>query len=136
MRPLTQMARLLLLLLLLFVGGTPRPNIAPAEAEREALLRRLYLDLTGVPPTPDEVADFLKDSRPDAHARQVERLLASPAYGERWAKHWLDAARFEGKDVPPPEAHHYRDWVIKAFNDSTPLDKFMREQLAGKRPVK
>jgi hypothetical protein len=136
MRSLAQLALVLPLFLLLFFGGTPRPDTVPAEADREALLRQLHLDLTGLPPTADELADFLKDSRPDAYDRQVERLLAAPTYGERWARHWLDVARFEGKDVPPSEVFRYRDWVIKAFNDNIPFDEFQREQLAGKRPLK
>jgi hypothetical protein len=114
-----------------------RKGIAPApEADRRTLLRRLSLDLTGLPPTPEEIAAFENDRRPDAYERHVERLLASPAYGERWGRHWLDVARYadsEGyeSDHVRPHAWRYRDWVVRAFNDDRPFDRFVTEQLAG-----
>ncbi len=107
------------------------------EAEHRTLLRRLYLDLLGLPPTPDETADFLQDSSPAAYEQLVDRLLASPRYGERWGRHWLDTAGFadsEGyndSDVLRPDAWKYRDYVIRAFNADKPFDRFVQEQLAG-----
>jgi hypothetical protein len=111
-------------------GLTPSP-----EADKVTLLRRLSLDLIGLPPTPDEVEAFLKDKRPDAYERQVERLLASPHYGERWGRHWLDAARYADsdgfeKDKPRP-VWFYRDWVINAVNRDLPYDQFVIDQVAG-----
>ena len=106
------------------------------DADRAALLRRLSFDLVGLPPTPEEVADFLADTAAGAVERVVDRLLASPRYGERWARHWLDVARYadsSGKEtnLPYPHAWRYRDWVIAAFNDDKPYDDFLREQIAG-----
>jgi hypothetical protein len=118
-------------------AGHEKKGIAPApEADRRTLLRRLSLDLTGLPPTPEEVAAFEADRRADAYERQVERLLASPHYGERWGRHWLDVARYadsEGyeSDHVRPYAWRYRDWVVKALNDDKPFDRFVLEQLAG-----
>jgi|GEM_PF-13933 len=105
-------------------------------ASREKLIRRAYFDLIGLPPTPEQVAAFVADSSPDAYAKVVDSLLASPAYGERWARHWLDAARFAESngyefDAFRPGAYHYRDWVIRALNDDLPYDEFVRMQLAG-----
>jgi hypothetical protein len=113
-----------------------REGLSPApEAGREALLRRLSLDLVGLPPTAEEMDAFLGDRRPDAYERQVDRLLASPHYGERWARHWLDAARYADSDGfekdKPREAWFYRDWVINAFNRDLPYDQFITEQIAG-----
>src|SRR5262249_17727888 len=101
-----------------------------------ALLRRVTFDLIGLPPTPDEIAAFLKDDRPGAFARVVERLLASPHYGERWARHWLDLVRYaetHGHEVDPdiPLAYQYRDFVIRAINDDLPFDQFVIEHIAG-----
>ena len=114
-----------------------KAGLRPAPpADRATLLRRVTLDLTGLPPTPDELDTFLNDTRPGAYERVVERLLASPYYGERWAQHWLDVARYaesngyEG-DAERPHAWRYRDWVIRAFNDDLPYDRFLTEQLAG-----
>jgi hypothetical protein len=112
-------------------GLTPSP-----EADRATLLRRLKFDLLGLPPTPEEVAAFVSDPRPDAYERLVERYLASPQYGERWARHWLDVVRFAESDgfemnQPRPDAWPYRDYVIRAFNDDKPYDRFVTEQLAG-----
>jgi mono/diheme cytochrome c family protein len=107
------------------------------EADRATLMRRAYLDLTGLPPEPDEVVRFLADSDPDAYEKMIDRLLASPRYGERWGRHWLDLAGYadsEGKreqDLPRTHAWRYRDYVIRAFNADKPYDRFLLEQLAG-----
>jgi mono/diheme cytochrome c family protein len=112
-------------------------NVQPSpEASKQTLLRRVSLDLTGLPPTPAELTDFLEDNRPDAYERVVDRLLSSPHYGERWARHWLDLARFADsdgyeKDQVRPWAWRYRNWVINAFNSDMPFDQFTVEQLAG-----
>ena len=106
------------------------------QADRRTLIRRLYFGLIGLPPPPEAVSDFLDDASPDAYERVVERLLDSPAYGERWARHWLDVARFgesQGfeRDKLRLNAWRYRDWVIDAFNRDLPYDEFARLQLAG-----
>jgi hypothetical protein len=105
------------------------------EADKATLLRRVTLDLIGLPPTPDDVATFLADDEPDAYERAVERLLASPHYGERWGRHWLDAARYADSTGFETDALRamwkYRDWVIEAFNDDLPFDEFTIKQLAG-----
>jgi hypothetical protein len=112
-------------------------GIAPSsEAARETLIRRVSIDLTGLPPTPDEVRDFLRDNRPDAYERLVDRLLDSPHYGEKWARYWLDLARYADsdgyeKDRTRPWAWRYRQWVIEALNRDLPFDEFTIEQLAG-----
>jgi hypothetical protein len=114
-----------------------KEKFAPApEADRATLLRRLCLDLLGLPPAPEELDAFLTDTRPDAYERLVDRLLASPHYGERWGRHWLDLARYADsdgyeKDNPRPHAWRYRDWVISALNRDLPFDQFTIEQLAG-----
>lgn len=105
-------------------------------ADRVSLLRRLYFDLIGLPPTPDEVAAFVSDQQSDAYERLVDRLLASPRHGERWARHWLDVVRFAETNgfetnTPRPDAYHYRDYVIRAMNADKPFDRFVFEQLAG-----
>jgi hypothetical protein len=105
-------------------------------ADRVALVRRLYLDLHGLPPTPDEVARFASDHRPDAWERLVDRVLANPRYGERWARHWLDLARFAEthgfeRNLERPAAWPYRDYIIAALNEDRPYDRFVFEQLAG-----
>jgi len=107
-----------------------------AEADRRTLIRRLYLDVLGLPPTPDQIARFERDERPDAWSRLIDDVLASPHYGERWARHWLDVVRFAETDgfetnVERPNAWHYRDYVIRALNDDKPYDRFVFEQLAG-----
>lgn len=108
-----------------------------APADRRTLLRRVTFDLTGLPPTPEEVDAFLHDRSPDAFARVVDRLLASPQYGERWGRFWLDVARYSDdqlnstQDAPRPNAFRYRDWVIKALNDDMPYNLFVKAQLAG-----
>jgi hypothetical protein len=107
------------------------------DADRLTLLRRATLDLTGLPPTPDEVAAFLADNSADAYEKLIDRLLASPHYGERWGRHWLDVAGYadsEGDgttDTPRPYAWKYRDHVIRSLNADKPLDRFVVEQLAG-----
>ncbi len=112
-------------------GLTPSP-----EAERATLIRRVSFDLTGLPPTPREVADFLADPRPDAYERLVDRLLQSPHYGERWARHWLDLGRYADsdgyeKDQPRPHAWRYRHWLIEALNRDLPFDEFTIQTMAG-----
>ncbi|QDV36855.1 PSD1 and planctomycete cytochrome C domain-containing protein [Tautonia plasticadhaerens] len=112
-------------------------GLGPApDASRATLIRRLSYDLTGLPPTPGEVDAFLSDESPGAYEALVDRLLASPHYGERWGRHWLDVVRFAEtnsfeRDRDKPSAWRYRDYVIDAFNDDTPYDRFVREQLAG-----
>ncbi|EDY20435.1 protein of unknown function DUF1549 [Chthoniobacter flavus Ellin428] len=112
-------------------------GIAPSpEADRRTLARRLSLDLLGLPPTPDEVEAFVSDAAPDAYERLVDRLLASPHFGERWGRHWLDLARYADsdgyeKDLARPYAYLFRDWVIAAFNRDLPFDEFTIEQIAG-----
>jgi hypothetical protein len=105
------------------------------EADKATLLRRLSLDLIGLPPTIEELDAFLADDRPDAYSRQVERLLASPHYGERWGRIWLDAARYADSDGfekdKPRFVWFYRDWVVNALNRDLPYDQFVIEQLAG-----
>ncbi len=107
-----------------------------APADRRTLLRRLYLDLVGLPPTPDDVSAFLADPSPDATARVVDRLLARPEYGERWGRHWLDLVRYAEtngyeRDGAKPSAWRYRDYVIDSLNRDKPYDEFLTEQLAG-----
>ncbi|MFN3486868.1 MAG: DUF1549 domain-containing protein, partial [Planctomycetota bacterium] len=113
-----------------------REGLKPSpEADRETLLRRLSLDLVGLPPTPSELDAFLADRSPDAYEKQVERLLASPHYGERWGRLWLDAARYADSDGyekdKQREVWFYRDWVVSAFNRDLPYDRFIIEQIAG-----
>ena len=114
-----------------------RAGITPnAAADKRTLVRRAYLDLTGLPPTPEQVSAFLKDESPGAFAKVVDALLASPYFGERQARHWLDLVRFAEShgfehDYDRPTAYHYRDFVIKAFNADLPFDTFARWQLAG-----
>jgi mono/diheme cytochrome c family protein len=119
------------------LAGLERKGLSPAPpAEKRVLIRRATFDLTGLPPTPEEVDAFLDDSSPDAFARVVDRLLASPRYGERWGRHWLDLARYadsNGMDenVAYANAFRYRDYIIRAFNADAPYDRLIREQLAG-----
>ncbi|MGE3999108.1 MAG: PSD1 and planctomycete cytochrome C domain-containing protein, partial [Planctomycetaceae bacterium] len=112
-------------------GWTPAP-----VSDRRTLLRRLSYDLVGLPPSYDEYAAFEEDESPDAYERQVDRLLASPHFGERWARYWLDVARYADtcgyeRDQEKTGAWKYRDWVIRAINDDMPYDRFVLEQLAG-----
>ena len=112
-------------------------NLKPnSPAGRITLLRRATLDLTGLPPTPEEVRAFLADTSPNAFDKVVDRLLASPQYGERWGRHWLDLARYADTngfkaDEPRPNIWRYRDYVIQSFNEDKPYDRFIREQIAG-----
>jgi hypothetical protein len=114
-----------------------KESLAPApQADKLTLIRRVTLDLTGLPPSPEEVDAFLKDTAPNAYEKVVDRLLASPHFGERWALHWLDVVRFAESngfemDAARPHAWRYRDWVVKSFNDDKPYDRFVTEQLAG-----
>jgi hypothetical protein len=119
-------------------------GMMPAQpADRPTLIRRATLDLTGLPPSPAEIDTFVADGSPDAFARVVDRLLASPAYGERWARHWLDVVRYTDYFYPEPNAHpraalfelfeawRYRDWVVAALNRDMPYDRFIVHQIAG-----
>lgn len=112
-------------------------NFVPAaDADKRTLIRRATYDLIGLPPTIAEVDAFLADESDGAFARVVDRLLASPRYGERWGRHWLDVVRYadtagDNSDYPIPQMHRYRDWVIAAFNRDQPYDDFVRDQLAG-----
>jgi hypothetical protein len=106
------------------------------EADRVVLIRRVTFDLTGLPPSPDEVAAFLADHRADSYERVVDRLLASPRYGERWAQHWLDLAHYADSngfelDAERPDAWRYRDWIVRALNTDLPYDGFLMLQVAG-----
>ncbi|MEY5024746.1 MAG: hypothetical protein RLZZ244_274 [Verrucomicrobiota bacterium] len=111
--------------------------LSPApQADRRTLLRRLSYDLTGLPPTPEEQARFLSDPSPEAYRHLVERLLASPRYGEHWGRHWLDVARYSDsngmdENTAYAQAYRYRDYVIDSFNHDKPFDQFVREQVAG-----
>jgi len=112
-------------------GLTPSPS-----ADRVTLIRRLYLDMHGLFPTPKQVRDFVEDTRPDAYAQLVERVLDSPRYGERWAQHWLDVVRYADThgfetNFERPNAYRYRDYVIQSLNEDKPYDRFVFEQLAG-----
>ena len=118
-------------------------GLAPAApADKRTLIRRATFDLTGLPPTPEEIEAFLRDESPDAFARVVDRLLNSPHYGERWARHWLDVVRYTdsfdarittgpGQEMDISEAWRYRDWVVAAFNRDLPYDRFVIDQVAG-----
>ena len=114
-----------------------RENISPnGAADRRALIRRLFFDLIGLPPTPEEVDQFLTANNPRAYEDLVDELLARPQFGERWGRHWLDVVRFGEsngyeRDAPKPESWRYRDYVIDAYNSDKPYDRFVREQLAG-----
>lgn len=112
-------------------------ELSPAQdAERSTLLRRVTFDLTGLPPSTEELEDFLADTSPTALDRVVDRLLSSPHYGARWGRHWLDVVRYadtagDNSDFPIPQMFLYRNWVIESFNRDLPYDEFVREQLAG-----
>jgi hypothetical protein len=119
------------------IARLEREGLKPSpEADRITLIRRVSLDLTGLPPTHEEVDAFVKDTSPNAYEKVVDRLLASPHYGERWGRHWLDSARYADsdgyeKDTGRPFAWRFRDWVIGALNADMPFDRFTIEQLAG-----
>ncbi len=119
------------------LAGLEPKGLSPAKpADKRTLLRRATYDLTGLPPTTAEIQAFLNDSSPDAYARTVDRLLASPRYGERWGRHWLDVARYADsngldENLVYKNAFRYRDYVIAAFNADKPYDRFVQEQLAG-----
>jgi hypothetical protein len=116
---------------LLGVGLTPAP-----KADKSTLIRRAAFDLTGLPPTPDEIDAFAADDAPDAYDRLIDRLLASPRYGQRWGRHWLDLVRYAdsdgyNQDAFRPHTWRYRDYVVRSFNTDKPYDRFLTEQLAG-----
>ncbi len=122
------------------LAGLEAKGLKPAkQADKRTLLRRATFDLTGLPPTPQEVDAFLKDDAPDAFAKVVDRLLASKTYGERWGRHWLDLVRYTdsfdargvGNEGDIADAWRYRDWVVDAFNRDLPYDKFVTDQIAG-----
>src|SRR5579863_2546476 len=120
------------------LAGLERENLKPAHpADKRVLIRRATFDLIGLPPTPEEMDAFLRDNSPDAFRKVVDRLLASPHYGERWGRYWLDVARYSDdrlnstNDDPYPNAFRYRDWVIQAFNEDMPYDLFVKAQIAG-----
>ncbi|MBX3112700.1 MAG: DUF1549 domain-containing protein [Fimbriimonadaceae bacterium] len=122
---------------LFVLAGLEAEGLRPAPpADRRTLVRRATFDLTGLPPTAREVEDFVNDKGPGAFEKVVDRLLASPAYGERWGRHWLDVARYADsngldENLVFPNAWRYRDWVVGAFNADMPVDRFIQEQLAG-----
>lgn len=112
-------------------------NVEPAPAtDKQTLIRRVTFDLIGLPPTPEEVQNFVNDSSPDAYEKLIDRLLASPHYGERWGRHWLDVVRYAdtdgySNDFERPNAWRYRDYVIRSFNQDKPYNQFIMEQIAG-----
>jgi len=119
------------------LAGLRKAELTPAaEADRATLIRRVTYNLHGLPPTPEEVAAFVADRSPQAYEKLVDRLLASPRYGEQWARHWLDVVRFAESDgyeydTHRPDAYRFRDYVISSFNEDKPYDLFVKEQLAG-----
>jgi hypothetical protein len=122
---------------LFIANGRIEGNFSPSvHADKRVLIRRATFDLLGLPPTVEEVRDFVEDESPDSYARVVDRLLSSPAYGERWGRHWLDLVRYadtNGADEnhPFPNAWRYRDWVVRKWNEDLPFDEFIIQQLAG-----
>jgi hypothetical protein len=112
-------------------------GLTPVEpADKRSLIRRATYDLIGLPPTPEEIDAFLADDSPEAFARIVDRLLASPHYGERWGRHWLDVVRYadtagDNSDYPIPQMYKYRNWVLQSIAQDKPYDQFVREQVAG-----
>ena len=119
------------------LAGLRKAELTPApEADRATLIRRVTYNLHGLPPTPEEIAAFVNDPDPKAYEKLIDRLLASPRYGEQWARHWLDVVRFaesDGYEYDPhrPDAYRYRDYVVNSLNEDKPYDVFLREQLAG-----
>ncbi len=121
-----------------FVGKALKEKglVLSGEADRSVLIRRLYFDLLGLPPTPQHLQQFLEDTRPDAYQRLVEQLLSSPRYGERWGRHWMDIAHYADthgyeRDQPRHHAWRYRDYIIESFNHDRPYDQFLIQQIAG-----
>src|SRR3569833_3964891 len=119
------------------VAGLRKAGLRPApQADKITLIRRATYDLHGVPPTPEEIAAFLTDTSPKAWEHVVDRLLASPRYGEQWGRHWLDVVRFAESDgyeydTHRPDAYRFRDYVVESFNADKPYDEFVKQQLAG-----
>ncbi len=119
------------------LAGLEAKELRPApDADGTTWLRRVALDLVGLPPSPEQIVAFIIDQSPQANERVVDRLLASPAFGERWARHWLDLTGYADQigtanDIFAEHAWRYRDYVIGAFNADMPFDRFIREQLAG-----
>ena len=119
------------------LAGLRKAGLKPAPAaDRPTLLRRITFDLIGLPPTPEEIDEFVADKSPNAWTKVVDRLLASPQYGEQWGRHWLDVVRFAESDgyeydMHRPDAWRYRDYVVRSFNEDKPYDQFVKEQLAG-----
>src|SRR5579871_5406100 len=119
------------------LDGLKKAGLKPApQADRATLIRRISYDLTGLPPTPEEIDAFVRDKSPNAWAKVVDRLLESPHYGEQWGRHWLDVVRFAESDgyeydMHRPDAWRYRDYVVQSFNDDRPYNEFVKEQLAG-----
>ena len=120
-----------------FLSELERHGLRPAgPAEKLTMIRRVTYDLTGLPPTPEEIETFLNDHSPDAYEKLIDRLLASPRYGERWGRFWLDVARYADsngldENIAHGNAWRYRDYVIASFNQDKPYDQFVLEQLAG-----
>src|SRR5260370_10741780 len=121
----------------LLLAGLKKAGLKPAPpADRATLIRRVTFDLTGLPPTPEEIDAFIADKSPNAWEKVVDRLLASPHYGEQWGRHWLDVVRFAESDgyeydMHRPDAWRYRDYVVQSFNNDQPYNEFAKEQLAG-----
>jgi len=119
------------------LANLEQKQLKPApQADKRTLIRRAYFDLIGLPPTPKQVETFVKDTSPNSYERLIDQLLASPQYGERWGRRWLDVARYADSggyetDIYYPNAWRYRDYVIKSFNDDKPYDRFLQEQIAG-----
>jgi hypothetical protein len=119
------------------IAGLEKNGLSPApDADKATLIRRLFFDLIGLPPSPDQVEDFLANDSPDGLEQVVDRLLASPQFGVRWGRHWLDVARYAEsngmeRNAAFPHAWRYRDYVIKSFNEDKPFDQFIMEQVAG-----
>ena len=122
------------------LAGLEKKSLTPVSpADRRTLIRRAYFDLIGLPPTAEQIAAFEKDASPDAFAKVVDSLLANPHYGERWGRHWLDVARYgedQAHSFKPrlyPQGFRYRDWLVRAFNEDMPYDRFIKEQIAADR---
>ncbi len=119
------------------LAAMERDGLRPvADSDRRTLVRRVYVDLIGLPPTPQQIEEFLQDDSPNAYPRLIDKLLDSPQFGERWGRHWLDVVRFAessggGRTLLFPNAWRYRDYVIECFNNDVPYDQFLREQIAG-----